>query len=118
MRKLPKLDATQLRKLRLMASRGLKWDDIGLLLDRSPSSIQRDKQALKAYRTGRAEAKLQCGENLFSMSMQKKWPAVNIFQAKVMLGFREDGTTFDEAPAAARIVKIPGAHFGKVAADG
>ena len=117
MRKLPPIDIASLSLIRKCASRGIRWEDISIIVGRKEATLQRDKAAKGAYREGRAQCKLAVANALFAMATGGRHPAATIFAAKVMLGWREDGSSFSEDDkAAAAMLSIPGAHFGKVKA--
>lgn len=118
MKRRPPLTDRELASLRLMASRGLTWPDIGRIIDRSTAWLQRNKTCLEHYRKGRAQAKLRIAETLFAMATSGRVPAATIFAAKVVCGFDEAGTAFrDDEQTQAKTVAIPGARFGEAASD-
>lgn len=116
MRKLPPLDAQSLATIRKCASRGIRWEDISVIVGRAEASLQRDKAAKASYREGRAQCKLAIANSLFTMATGGRHPAATIFAAKVILGWREDGSSFTDEEKDSATLSIPGAHFGKVKA--
>lgn len=115
-RRLPPLSEQQISTIRKCASRGIRWEDISIIVGRAEASIQRDKVAMASYREGRAQCKLAVANSLFAMATGGRHPAATIFAAKAILGWREDGSSFTEQADDAATLSIPGAHFGKVKA--
>lgn len=117
MRKLPQPDDKTLDTIKKCASRGIRWEDIAIITGHKEITLQRNKAAKQAYRQGRSQCKLAVANSLFQMATGGRHPAATIFAAKVILGWREDGTSFsDDEKTAAAVLSIPGAHFGKVKA--
>jgi hypothetical protein len=116
MRKLPPPDAQTLNQIRKCASLGIRWEDIAIITGRKEATLQRNKESKAAYREGRAACKVTIAQSLFTMATRGRHPAATIFAAKVILGWREDGSSFADDTKDAATLSIPGAHFGKVKA--
>ena len=116
MRKLPPPDERALTQIKKCASLGIRWEDIAIITGHKEITLQRNKLAKAAYREGRAHCKLAIANSLFAMATGGKHPASTIFAAKVILGWREDGSSFTDERRESATLSIPGAHFGKVKA--
>jgi hypothetical protein len=111
------LSEKEYRMVRYCGSRGISWADIARLVGVNLRKLERDKLAQEEYRIGRAGAKLKISETFFQMATSGNFPVMTIFAAKVICGFKEDGTSFAddvEEAVKAKLVLIPNATFGKV----
>lgn len=84
-----KRDPKIAEKCQRLARLGLRDSDIAVIVELSERTMQRRYKPELAK--GRVEGKEEIADNLMAMAKSKKFPAINIFLAKVKLGYKDEG---------------------------